>query len=531
MKAFTYDLLLLDPVLVNQVGGGDPNSATGFDYIPGSVIRGALIGKYLQPYNGLIDTMDETFRKLFFNSKVCFLNAYPKNASKRSLPVPLSWRVEKDREDCIYDFAIAEYQDEGDEKKVFNSVSASFWCVSEDDSSNFLTIKPFKNVHIHTARGNRNQMGSKDSSIFRYESLDKGQILSGVILVEDESLAEKIGGLLNNDDVLYLGKSHLVGYGRTRVNNFRFNKQWEEYTASEDDDAEDLLVVTLLSDTIIRDPSSGAYLHDISSLLGVEKEENDEFPKCFVNISLQGSFNRTWNLPTPQNHVIQAGSVFVYRYTDDLKAKLDGLKESGMGLRKEDGFGRIAVNLHKAETFNINPSGRKNSFSGPVKIESNEKFAKKIVERLLKAELDQLLLKKINEIKVKRKPKNHQLSSVRFIIRNSYKNLEDSSMDEPVTSYFKNMKSRGKKQFEKARVGDKSLLDWILLHFDGKEDGWRNIWTEIGAGSLKYSLGSVDSELTDSLALEYTVKLVDGVLHRAEKQPDEKKGKEEANHE
>lgn len=74
MKALTFNVQLLEPLLVNDVGGGDPNSAVGFEFIPGSVIKGgALIGKYLRgkPKNS-VDAEDSEFRKLFLMEKHFF---------------------------------------------------------------------------------------------------------------------------------------------------------------------------------------------------------------------------------------------------------------------------------------------------------------------------------------------------------------------------------------------------------------------------------------------------------------------------
>ena len=46
MKVINYRIDLLEPTLVTSLQG-DPNSAVAFDYLPGSVLRGILIGKYL----------------------------------------------------------------------------------------------------------------------------------------------------------------------------------------------------------------------------------------------------------------------------------------------------------------------------------------------------------------------------------------------------------------------------------------------------------------------------------------------------
>ncbi len=76
MNALTFQIHLHEPVLVTQGGSGDPNSAVGFDFIPGSVIRGALIGKYIQGRNeDKVDATDKDFRRLFFDGNVSFLNA------------------------------------------------------------------------------------------------------------------------------------------------------------------------------------------------------------------------------------------------------------------------------------------------------------------------------------------------------------------------------------------------------------------------------------------------------------------------
>ncbi len=105
MKALTFKIHLIEPVLVNQLGGGDPNSAIGFEFIPGSSFRGAIIGKYLKGKQ--VDANDEDFQRLFLNGAVRFLNAYPlTKTNKRALPTPFSWHKDKDDEQNVFDFAI-----------------------------------------------------------------------------------------------------------------------------------------------------------------------------------------------------------------------------------------------------------------------------------------------------------------------------------------------------------------------------------------------------------------------------------------
>src|SRR5437588_5828768 len=115
MKVIKYRIELLEPALVTSVQG-DPNSAVAFDYLPGSVLRGILIGKYLNKYFGsnLADASDDTLQRLFFDGTTRYLNGYPLDAyGYPSVPVPASWqRVKHNKEGKIFDFAVEAQNDE-----------------------------------------------------------------------------------------------------------------------------------------------------------------------------------------------------------------------------------------------------------------------------------------------------------------------------------------------------------------------------------------------------------------------------------
>ena len=46
MKAITFSLTTQQPLLATSFQG-DPNSDVSYSYIPGSMIRGAVIGRYM----------------------------------------------------------------------------------------------------------------------------------------------------------------------------------------------------------------------------------------------------------------------------------------------------------------------------------------------------------------------------------------------------------------------------------------------------------------------------------------------------
>lgn len=64
MKTIHYQITLEEPVLVTALEG-DPNTATSFSYLPGSVLRGAIIGRYMrQKQLKRLDDTDETVCRL-----------------------------------------------------------------------------------------------------------------------------------------------------------------------------------------------------------------------------------------------------------------------------------------------------------------------------------------------------------------------------------------------------------------------------------------------------------------------------------
>lgn len=507
MIASTFQMHLLEPVLVNQLGGGDPNSAIGFDFIPGSAIRGAFIGKYLN--GGNVDAADKNFRDLFFDGAVRFLNAYPlTRTKKRTMPTPVSWRKEKDEEGTIYDIAIDESVIEEDPSKTWEAVKEPF-CNSWKEDSCYRTelYKPVNQIKIHTARANRQIVADKDSTIFRYYALDSGQMFSGVILADDKSDMDSIAALLPNGTILSLGKSHLAGYGRVRIENVAVTeKGWKEYKPV-GEGVENTIVVTLLSDAIMRDRESGAHVATIEPSIGIRHK------KAFMRTCVRGGFNRTWNLPLSQTLAIQAGSVFVYGDEPELRKRIEMLEATGIGERREEGFGRIAVDWNQASTIEVIGQTSSQAPSVVIKGES-EAFARRIMKRMLQAKLDQTLIKKINRLKVENGSiSNSQLSRMRVVARRAMS--KDNTC--VIIEHLDHMEKTARDQFQSARIGGMPLEKWLRSLGDHPE----SVWKIFGVNLDKLpSIGGIKPELTDDLAREYTVRLIDGVLHKAIKEAD-----------
>ena len=99
MNCIRYRITLSEPALLTSLEG-DPNESISFNYIPGSVLRGIVIGKYIKKYrrdSGSLEAADKVARRLFFNGSTRYLNGYPLDRlDRRALPVPHSWCQGKD---------------------------------------------------------------------------------------------------------------------------------------------------------------------------------------------------------------------------------------------------------------------------------------------------------------------------------------------------------------------------------------------------------------------------------------------------
>jgi len=84
-----------------------------------------------------------------------------------------------------------------------------------------------------------------------------------------------------------------------------------------------------------------------------------------------------------------------------------------------------------------------------------------------------------------------------------------------ILQHTRGMKSPARSQFEHAVIERKSLYEW-LKERAGKPNSIRDI---LGISSNKPpSIGGIGPDMTGEMELEYTVRLIDGVLRKALKE-------------
>jgi CRISPR-associated protein Csx10 len=519
VTVLTFVLESLQPLLVTRLEG-DPNSSVSYPYLPASALRGALAARRLHGGADPHADGDDTDRRLFFDGRTRFLNAYPLDRrGRRGLPAPLAWYKKKEEplghRTTLYDFSV----EAADDLEQPEALGERFCCLADDEVE---FIEPKWQINVHTARARvKGRATREEGAVFRYQALAADQRFAGAVLTADAADAALLQSLLEEED-LWLGGSRSAGYGRACVVQTAILEDWSEIPEDgrlRDLEEGDHLTLTLLSDSLLRD-ATGAWAGTLAPELLPEPVGGTlEAVAAYKKVIEVGGFNRKWGLPLPQAYALQAGSVFVFRAKGRLPAaELRRLEEGGIGLRRVEGFGRMAANWHaghaELRVVELEPSMDSEEVSlNP----QSQVLAGRMLERLLRRELDRRLHGYIYHLDLGdgRWPSNAQLSRLRGIALNA---LPERNVKR-LGKFLKDLKPAAREQFRAARVeGGVRLLDWLEARLDTPQEIWN--WLAPGAVD-RPEIGGLQAELTEELAREYTLRLVAGVLHRA--------GKERAN--
>ncbi len=514
MNALILHLKLETPTLFTGVANGEENSSQTLPYIPGSALRGALVARYMKSNSAAKDLpVDDESKTMFFSESVRFLNAYPDcDDWKRSLPTPASWRKRKNDEatDCkVKDYALVEPDDD------FDSPVRKPFAGYDDEDDEWVVCAPGEYLLTHIGGEERGKVEKGNNVVFQYQSLSAGERFIGVILADNDNQEhlKKIKSLLEQNRTLVMGRSHGASYGRLSVDVLE-EPDWREY---EDSGYDNTTIITLLSDAILRDEEGQPTL-DLDAYLRTKLNKPDiKHEKAFVRNAVVGGFNRKWGLPLSQSPALGMGSVFVYDAAVLSPQDLDNLIASGIGERRVEGFGRIAVNWQGVGNFGTKPRAESGPKDKNVPLsDDSKKLALKMAERLLRQKLDSRLIEKSQLYAIKGDITNHQLGRLRNVIRNAI-NQENFDLAS-VKNFMGNLKQNAQDQYRKPRVqlrgqGAERLIDWLQQRLD-KDDGLTQLgFTETDVKSIAGQKPGLDKFKT-----EYTLRFLDAVIDRRMKE-------------
>ncbi|MGI0485882.1 RAMP superfamily CRISPR-associated protein [Pantanalinema rosaneae CENA516] len=543
MKAVIFSLQTQQPLLATSFQG-DPNSDVSFSYIPGSMIRGALIGRYMKQ-EGLHDLNldDAKIQQLFFDpDQIRYLNAYLEDSTgRRTLPTPKSWFKEKNTdlppEDSpgmsVYDRIHPDCElpdiEEFEPKKVTQE-----FCTVKDSKIILHAVTRRLNVHNQRDRRKGRSMQARrdqqtneqkgEGTIFRYDAIDTGQTFQAVILCQSDEAATILQQLLERSNDLWLGGSQSAGYGHTKIlNPHPDNQDWSEIGIKATKRAkQNICTITLLSDALLRD-EFGQPTADIKLIRGeLESLLKRTLPdlkisNIYSSNIVVGGFNRKWGLPLPQVIAVSAGSVISFKGLELSADEIQQLETYGIGDRRIDGFGRVAVNwIEEWELSAKRPEPSKQTQTLSLETELSRTIARRMAKQLMKQRLERQLEDRVSRLSIQGEGiKNSQLSRLQLIAREA---LTTGNCDS-VRSLLANLPSNASGQFERAKIDGISLrqnLDEWLNHPVQFVTSWftrpeRDLTLTVGDESVQQSL-------TEELAKEYTLRLIIAIAKKTVKE-------------
>lgn len=531
MSIFTLLLSAEQPLLLTSLQG-DPNSSVSYPYIPGSVLRGVLIGRYMQQHgvaNHRLDLHDADIRALFFDNSTRYLNAFlyadTHNTPHRLLPIPCSWRKEKrsefsKNEPSVTDTAFATFP-ALDEPK---SIGGDGCWIHTNGEVVIATVQ--RHINIHNQRDRARGRGVKGSgAVFRYEAIAPGQTFQAVIICDAGPKIEKELQELLLPGTLWLGGSRSAGYGRVALSNVVSLPVWHEVDtepAQRIHAGKHELRLTLLSDLISRDPISGQYhamlpLTSLAQRLGIS-DLTVVSERSFQTQTYLGGFNRTWGLPWPQTVALAAGSIFTCTFTGSLDLqRVAALEHEGLGERRTEGFGRVAINWQPFNsTFRLRKiESSADSVQAPVALSaSSQHLVEQMAQRILRQRMEQRLMDLVSQMRITGSVSGTQLSRIRIVARRGLDGGEFTLL----AQLLRSLPANARHQFEQARVEDsessQSLLDWLEHQLRMPHDNW----TEADVPPVRLTAHMPPLKPSDTLVREYTLRLIMALARQAVKE-------------
>ena len=496
-KVVTYRLKLREPVILAS-SDGDPSTVESLPYISGSSVLGAAAQRWLRTrQNGTDPAVDPTFTDCFLDGTVRWLNAYPEGRGKtRLLPIPRTL-VTRKRELgsvhwSVFDQASAEFsetrQDEPDTQwKPIGKTPFVVLSSTDDDMFACEGRDTRRSPRLHHMRDDREAGRSKDGAIFSYFAIEAGESFIGHVLCDDEQQSDVVQRLLAGGPIA-LGRSRTATYGGwAEVEVWTDGaSQWREVPGSvADKDEPKRVVVTLLSDYLgvseSGQPEPEALEREVGAALGI-----DIAPvACFLAPKDVSGYVSKWRMPRPRHPAIAAGSVLVFDGVTVDRARVAALEWAGLGIRRAEGFGRVAVNWHGV----LELAG--SSFVRPLALTPRDDDDR----RPLRFLENQLLFDAVHRAltdegakqasRVSRRPSPSLVSRVRGRVRTA-----DEAGD--ISAFFDELRSdRGNKKAEqalkRARVSGQPLHEWVEETAKGGWDAVASVGTEVTRLGLELS--------------------------------------------
>ncbi|NOK65502.1 MAG: hypothetical protein GFH25_541182n18 [Chloroflexi bacterium AL-N10] len=554
--AIPYVITLQQPLLATALQG-EPNSSVSFDYIPGSLIRGMFIQRYLKTHT-TTDPLTGQGQALFFNGRVRYLNAYPiAMDQQRSLPTPTSLRIrkgsqlDKNAPQVIYHTGHATWnaakRRNAENGERLNPVAHPF-CYLDATDGQITFYTPERTLALHTQRNrHKGRATTAEGEIFRYEALAAGQTFCGAILIDadriDDALIEEITTLGHAPDA-WLGRSRSANYGQVRVLLEQPTGDWQEVTSEKGSSVQDSFhryTLTLLSDMFLRDdgghiigaPDQATFHTTLAQYLSALNQTGHSisikeivWSHTCVASTIHGGFNRAWQLPLIQTRALTAGSMLTFTTTHELPQEVITLLEAqGLGERRAEGFGRVVVNWNIPEQLagllpqtTEQTSTSKDTASDTVDLPKDAAMlAQRMASRLQEAACAKAILLYLNGGRRLHGgvPNRTQLAYMRTLVQEA-QHKEDVQALHAHIARLQNASTVASQQFARARLNGQPLLEWMTGLLERPTDVW-------GILTLQRppSIAGCSAQRNDTMSQSVVLRLFDAVLAQTRREQEQ----------
>ena len=475
--------LTLKSAIVIPTSDGDPNTVVSRQDIPGSHLWGVAAWSYLSEADR--SAADSVFRNAFLDGNLRFLSAYPEamNDQQRMIPMPHSIRKSKE-DDTPYDFVTDIPEDEPTKRhhqQYAKLGSATFETQSVKTERNYHHARAANDRRIGRALGAEVPDGG---AFFTYNAIQPEQTFQGAVLGSESDL-KQLKTWLQSPKSVSIGRSRSAQYGKVLFEWIDDDPQllndcveWNGFNSSQSTaNPENTLIITTLSPLLsVNDrghPIASFPEQEMLKTLGLPDTAKLKLVSSFTRTEAISGYNTHLRLPRQQTQAIEAGSVFKFELdhkpTDE---KLLELEQNGLGIRKGEGFGRIAVNRHdylSSETPLDDPENLNHPNKPGVEVTSDLKqILKQVVLTNCSSEMQEYARDIARQLDNKNKiPSNSLLGRLRLFLRHN----------EPAES-LEQLRNPAKDQLTNFQIDMGQCPSFDLPKLQTLFDIFKKAWTE-----------------------------------------------------
>ena len=353
--------LKLKTATVIPTSEGDPNTVVSRLDIPGSHLWGIAAWSYLNQPNH--NAANPTFRKTFLNGGLRFLNAYPEAIDNEQRMIPVPHAIRKSKEDESLYHLIGRPLIGRPLEDVPTKRLGPVYARLDGNQLKTQSVKTERNYHHARVAHDRSKgraLGAEvadGGTLFTYNAIQPEQSFQGAVLGSEEDLTQ-LKTWLQSPQQVSIGRSRSAQYGQADFewvdkNPLPYDNlmEWDGFNEEQSIvNCEKQLIITTLSPLLAVNenghPTAVFPIQELANTLGIHS--TPKIQSSHTRTEVISGYSTHLRLPRQQSQAIAAGSVFVFNLNEQVTdAQLMELERNGLGLRKAEGFGRIAVNREK----------------------------------------------------------------------------------------------------------------------------------------------------------------------------------------